>query len=156
MDFIVRDDHARDLVERAEWGPLAQEYYDECASNPVRAAPSLDMDKLHAMEDCGVARVLGVYVERTDGRYLVGAAYFILGPSLYEADKIDAVCEFIFVRKAWRRGSLGLRLMREIESRAAEQGARGVTYSAPVGGPLVRLCAALGMKRTHEVFFKPV
>lgn len=148
----IRPTTVRELMDAPGWQELSHEYFEECADKNLGTELNFDMDRLRDMEAYRIATVLAMF----DGRELLGLTYLIESPSLYEKGAKVYTCEFIFLRKKYRTGARGLRLMAAAEDWAKAQGASGVYYSAISRSVMEKLCIARRMKLTHAIFYKPL
>lgn len=124
-----------------------KEYAEECG-DPALGQPHVQFDLLRDLDAEGSLKCVVVL---DDGRLVGCAALRFSRSSHYSAPLASS--EAMYLRKPWRRGANGLRLLRMLGKVAAEGGASGVVFSPPAGSSFSKLLARLGMKHTHDVFW---
>jgi predicted GNAT superfamily acetyltransferase len=85
------------------------------------------------LEDKGTLLSLGVF---DDDGSLIGYSINILAPNLHYGDVMMCQNDVLFLREDHRKGTLGLRLMRETESQAKARGAEVMVWHAKPGSNL--------------------
>lgn len=90
------------------------------------------------MESLGRCFCVGVF----DGEDMVGFAALLLNEHPHYSTNIG-VCDAIFIKREFRKGPVGLRLIRKVRELAKEKGAPGVYFSAPANSRLSILFARL-------------
>jgi GNAT superfamily N-acetyltransferase len=85
---------------------------------------------------------------------LVGYSICVLLPHLHYQDVLYAQHDILFVRKGYRRGTLGTRLISETEAAARERGAYCVMMHAKPGTTLEKLLPKLGYQTEETHFVK--
>lgn len=131
---------------------LCDEYRAESLRNPhmLGALPDRDGYARMVEVDAGMLFPLGVFV---DGE-LVGLCAVMVTPVLHFGGKRIATTETLFVAQAHRAGGLGLRLLREAEAVAVEQGAQGLYVSCPDGSRLQQILPRVGYTVTNQIFYR--
>ncbi len=145
---VVRTTFA-ELRQMKGFDDLVREYGDELASGEFgETAP--DLDSYQALEDAGDLLVLAV-VERG---HLVGGAFLMVTESNHYANPIVTV-ESLYLRRKWRKGRAGLKLLNAIKKTSYEIGADGAGFSVIPGTRFERLCLLLGFKLLRNVYWCP-
>lgn len=137
----------RDLHAHPDWDAWEDEYIAETASEAV-PQPGAQCSRYETLDDQGALVCLGV----VDGERLAGVAMLLVHRSSHYPFPIVAT-DAIYLRKPWRKGALGLELLRAMKGAAIAEGAFGLTFQAPPGSQLDKLCGALGMTHTHNIYW---
>lgn len=121
---------------RLESPGLLKEHYDELTKDKevIRLAPA--WDKYYTLERTGHLLALAA---RDDEGWLVGYAVFTVGNPLHYTLNTTATNDVLFLRQEHRKGSLGLRLIREAEAALKTYGVQKVLWRAKLGTPLHKL-----------------
>jgi GNAT superfamily N-acetyltransferase len=146
--LVIRPVSVDEVFDAEAFKTLRDEYEAEASRDHALRGREPDREGYAALVQAGLMAVLGAFV---DGR-LVGVATVLFSPVLHAGGKLIAVTETLFVRRAYRAGGVGLRLLRAAEAVAAEHGAEGLYVSAPADGVLERVLPRLGYRKTNTVF----
>jgi len=146
--MIVRCDfHA--LKEDPDFQVLHDAYAAESAITGM-PTPKADLAAYESYESLGFMTTFCAY---TDNR-LVGVLIMLLADLPHYGKRV-ATTESFFVLKEFRSTGAGLRLLREAERYAKQNGAVGFLVSAPEGGKLAKVMSASSeYKPSNRVFFK--
>lgn len=126
---------------------LVEEYSAETANKAI-GSPMVQFDRYRQLEYTG-----SLYcVVALDKAKVVGVAGLLVAQSQHYAFPIVAV-ESFYLRKAWRKGRAGLRLLKEIKETTWKLGAPGCSFMAPPDSSLDHLCSLLGMTHTHNAYW---
>lgn len=128
----------------AEW---QSEYIEETANTNIGVA-SGQIARYLELEAKGQLLCMAAL----DGEELVGGVILLVTQSRHYAFPMIGVDSF-YLRKPWRKGDIGLRLMRFVKETAVKEGAPGFMFMAPPDGPLDRLCRLRGMAHTHNAYW---
>jgi GNAT superfamily N-acetyltransferase len=113
----------------ADLGPLFAEQQAEVGEDRAIGLPLVpdpDVERYTMLDDTGMTLALGVF----DGDEIVGYSNNVLSGSLHYRGLIVCQNDAIYLRSDYRRGTLGLRLMRETERLARERGADMIVWHA--------------------------
>ena len=113
----------------ADLGPLFAEQQAEVGEDRAIGLPLVpdpDVERYTMLDDTGMTLALGVF----DGDEIVGYTNSLISPSLHYRDVTICQNDAIYLRSDYRRGTLGLRLMRETERLARERGADMIVWHA--------------------------
>lgn len=128
---------------------VVREYSEELAVREFgKVAPAFE--SYGALEDAGKLLVLAA-VERG---FLVGGAFLLITEAYHYANPIVTV-DSLYLRKKWRRGRTGLKLLNAVKKTAYEIGADGVGFSVPPGTRFEKLCRLLGFKHLSSIYWCP-
>ena len=109
----------------------------------------VDKDGYYALEADGDASLL--VAESCD--CIVGFAVICRGVHLHYSKGV-AVLETLFLDPAFRRGGLGIKLIRAAQKLAKDKGFEFMTASAPVGSRRNKLYARMGLATDVDYLFK--
>lgn len=143
----VRSCSFREAEASSGFCELVAEYARETSSTEI-AEPKVQFERYHQLDEAGVLRFLGVF----DREKLVGCAILTINETQHYDFPLVAV-ESIYLRKDYRRGRAGLKLMRLIKDTVVLVGAPGCTFMAPPSSALDSLCSLLGMVHTHNCYW---
>jgi GNAT superfamily N-acetyltransferase len=110
--------------------------------NPVQ-------DTYRLLQDAGALKLICAYMADE----LVGFIFVLTSVNPHYAVNLSAI-ESYFVASTHRSSGAGLRLLREAEKLAAEQGAAAILVSAPTGGRLAEVMPRVGYRETNRIFFR--
>lgn len=124
----------------AEMAPLLRKHWSEIATHRDRIPLDPDFPRYAKLDALG--RILCL-TARLDGR-LIGYSVFVLTRPGHYKSTLSALNDVIYVDPAYRKGSVGVRLIRETEKRLADVGVVKVTWHAKPGTQLAALLQRLG------------
>ena len=136
-----------ELFHAEGFSDLVNEYTQETANKAI-GDPMVQYERYRKLEYTGNLFCIAAY----DEGKVVGVVGLLLAESQHYPFPIVAV-ESFYLRKAWRKGVTGLRLLKEIKKTAWTLGAPGCSFMAPPGSSLDKLCEPLGMVHTHNAFW---
>jgi len=137
-----------DLFACPEITELLQEYADQ--SSNTELPPANPQQEIYMrMEEAGFFHVIAAF----RGRELIGFAAVVVAVLPHYGVPV-ATMESIFVRNRHRHYGAGIKLVREAENLAREQGAKGLLVTAPAGGRLSLVMPKIGYRKTNTVFFR--
>ncbi|MGL4666327.1 MAG: GNAT family N-acetyltransferase, partial [Saezia sp.] len=84
---------------------------------------------------------------------MVGYACALLAPNLHYG-YLMGVNDVVFVRESYRYKGYGLRLMREMEKKVGERGARFMVWQAKLGSSLNKILPRLGYRAEEVNYIK--
>ncbi len=135
------------LVSHPEFQAWVDEYGEECRAEGV-GAPGFYPEKYAEVAKSGQLRILAAL----DGDRLAGAAALrVVEAAHYDAPLVST--DAIYLRRDWRKGGAGLRLLHAMRDLAKQEGAHGLVFMAPPGSSLDKLCERLGMVNTHKTYW---
>lgn len=105
---------------------LLQEHRDELATDKARMVLKPDADTYQALDQTGSLMTIAAY--RDDE--LIGYSANLVSRNLHYSDLMQCQNDVLFITKAERKGSTGLRLIAETEKRAKERGAQIMLWHA--------------------------
>lgn len=126
---------------------LWHEYRDEAAYTAERLEP--DFEHYKALEASGCFDITGVF---DDDGSLIGFFTLILSRLPHFKAQLLASTETLFLSKSARKGSAGVRVIRQVQKRARELGASSLLVGTQAGSRGEKLCEALGFVRQNVVW----
>lgn len=129
------------------FGDFVREYIEETASAETGTAELQD-DRYVELSQKGELRCIAV----VDDGVLAGAAVLLVTKSQHYPFPIIAT-ESLYLRKPWRKGRLGLDLLGAMKALAVREGSPGLTFMAPPGGKLDRICRVLKMPLIRNLYW---
>ena len=124
----------------ADLGPLFAEQQAEIGEDHAIGLPLVpepDLERYEMLDEIGMGMALGVF----DGDEIVGYSSNIVAPSLHYRGLTVCQNDAIYLHSAYRRGTLGLRLIRETERFARERGAGIIVWQCKPNTSLHALLA---------------
>ena len=112
----------------AEAGPMLEKHYQEIEDHH-NTPLDIDVDKYRAVEQMQNLRLFTV---RNDGE-LVGYAIFILMEHMHSKDRILAVSDALFLAPEWRKGRIGVNIIKFSDKLLAQEGVDVVWRNVTVG-----------------------
>lgn len=137
-----------DKIERVP--ALLDEHWHESARNKHLMVLKPDVPRYQALEAAGALLSLVAYV----GEEIVGYSVNIVSPHLHYADLLCAHNDVLFVAKAYRESSLGLKLIRDTERMAKARGAHLMLWHAKEATTLASILPKMGCKVQEIIFSK--
>lgn len=126
---------------------LWHEYRDEAAYTAETAEP--DFAHYQALEDTGRFDITGVF---DDDGSLIGFFTLILSMLPHFKAQLLASTETLYLSKHSRKGSAGVRVIKQMQQRAKELGATTLLIGTRSGTRGERLCEVMGFERQNTVW----
>lgn len=143
----IRELTYRELEASRGFAEVVAEYKDE-TSNPAIGSPTVQFERYRELDALGTLKCLGAFEEGE----LVGLVGVMLARSQHYPFPIASI-ESFYLRKAFRKGTNGLRLIRAAKELVKKQGAPGLVFMTPPGTNYERVCQRLGMIPTHIAYW---
>lgn len=143
----VRELPFTELEANLGFKELVAEYIAE-TSNPAVPNAQPMIERYRLMNELGTLRAIGAF----DGDIVVGLCGVLVAQSQHHPFPICSM-ESFFLRKAWRKGSNGLRLLNKAKEITKDVGAPGLAIMTPPQGNYNELCKTLGMVHTHNAWW---
>lgn len=132
---------------RTHWHDLQVEYIEDTA-NPVIGKAEAQTERYIETDKAGQLKCIGLF----DGEELAGLCLMLVAPSNHYPFPIVSV-EGLYLRRRWRKGANGLRMLNLAKRVARELGAPGLVFMAPPGSTLETICERLGAINTHKAYW---
>lgn len=136
-----------ELFHACGFEELVNEYCTETANKAI-GTPQMQVERYSLLDQAGTLHCIAAF----DKNQVVGLAGLIVTDSQHYAFPIVGVDSF-YLRKEWRKGATGLKLLREVKRTAFGLGSPGCTFMAPPDSELDKLCFLLGMTNTHKAYW---
>lgn len=118
-----------------ESAELLIEHREELATDKAIMVLKPDFERYLALEDAGVLMVIAAY----RGPRMVGYSVNLVTNNLHYADLVMCQNDVLFLTKSERKGTAGLRLIRETQRRGKAAGAKVMLWHAKPGTNLDKL-----------------
>lgn len=125
------------------------EHWLEIAKNKELMALAPDLERYSLLEEAGSLITLYAY-DRDDN--IIGYSVNIISPHLHYKELITAYNDLLYVKKEYRKGSVGIRLISETERVCRNSGAEIILFHAKEQTSLAGILPRKGYK-THEIIF---
>jgi hypothetical protein len=119
---------------------LLEAHYQELTLHKEVVKLNVDWEKYSLMEKRGMLMSIGVF----EDSILVGYSVFILADHAHYKDMLVASNDVLFLREDKRKGSLGVRLVRESEARLHAKGVTKILWHCKYGTVLGKLLKHMG------------
>lgn len=148
VDANIQQSNVREMRQHAD--KLFAEHYEEIARNKhiMQLAPNWDLYERLEKGD------LLLIISAWDEAKLVGYSVSFLSHHLHYRHLLYAQNDVLFVSKEYRRGKLGLALIRETENLARQRGAKLMLWHAKQGTALDALMPRLKYQVQDIVYSK--
>lgn len=110
--------------------------------------PEIQFDRYKELNATGSIKCVGAF----EAGELVGLAHVSFARSQHYPFPIASI-ESFYLRKAFRKGMNGLKLLRAVKKMVKAAGAPGLVFMAPPGSDYDKLCERLGMLHTHNAWW---
>lgn len=114
----------------------------------------LDMN-LDAYSNLCNSGMLKLFTCRDNGR-LVGYAMFILSPNLHHKTKVTAFEDIYFLKKEYRQGWVGLKLLKYTEQCLTQLGVHQILFTTKLEHDHSKIFERLGYTDLEKVYYKIV
>lgn len=138
----------RDCIKEIEL--LFKDHYDEVEKDQAIVEFDPDIDMLFLLEDQDILKLFTV----RDGIELAGYYLSLITPSINNKNTIQSTEIGFFIKKGNRSASLGLKLLRYVESQLTVIGVDCLLASTKVNYPCDPLFIRVGMKLNERQYIK--
>jgi GNAT superfamily N-acetyltransferase len=135
---------------KADIIPLLEDHWEEIALNKGKIKLNPDWEAYHNLED---ANVLRIFTARDNGT-LVGYFVVFCKAHLHYVDHIFAFNDILFLKKEYRKGFTGAKLMKFAEKCLKEDGVSVVVVNTKRHKPFDKLLEWLGYNQTENIYTK--
>lgn len=111
-----------------------------------------DVEMVRRLQDAGLLFVLAAF----DDDELIGYSSAMVIPHTYNPAIICCNSDALFVRRPWRKTSIGARLIAETERVGAQRGAVRMLWHTRAGTPLAAMLAKRGYEPADVVVMKGI
>lgn len=142
---FAQEDGKRILVEGM---PLFQEHWREIATHQdIELAPHVA-----AYEAAADSGSLKAFTARADSYKLIGYAVYFVNPSLHYMNSLQAAQDILFVRKEYRRGTVGMRLIAYADEQLRRMGVQVVYQHVKAAHNFGPLLERLGYQHVEHIY----
>lgn len=124
--------------------------YEEELPLPFKLKP--DFEQYQNLENLGALLI----ITARENEELLGYFVMTLSPNLNEAGQLIAFGVTLFLRKEFRKGLLGVRLIKKGEEVAKQKGAKCVMIASQEISPIDKLLTLRGYSPTERIFAKRI
>ena len=150
-DITIQQERLADCLE--EFIALIPYHYDEvCIFDKTKTKLKPDWSVYFEMEITGRFFMMTC---RKDGK-MIGYYTSFLVPHTHYKDRIVSQSDTIFIKKEYRKGLIGLKLIRLAEEKLREIGVNIITLRVKTDGRLHRLMDRLEYKPFDTTYFKEI
>ena len=144
----IRKESFREIWPEAR--DLLEQHYKEIGLYNSKVVFDPDVERYESLCDAGALYIVAVRVEGT----LVGyCANFITQSLHYKATK-SCINDVFYIHPDYRKGFLGVRLIKEMESLMKEEGVNVLMFNFKTYAPLDSLFSRLGWDFSEKVYTK--
>ena len=129
---------------------LFDEHYQEIGNDPNSVELNPDYDAYSLLEENNSLHLVTV---RSEG-LLVGYYLSVISPMLHFKHIINAYNDAIFVKKEYRKGTVGYKLIKKSLKLLEDMGVNCVTLHTKTKQPFDKLCEKLGMTCVERNYVK--
>lgn len=145
--FETREISYRVESESPGFQETVAEYLAE-TQNPGIGSPEIQFDRYKELNAAGSLKCVGAF----EAEELVGLAHVTFARSQHYPFPIASI-ESFYLRKAFRKGTNGLKFLNAVKKMVKASGAPGLVFMAPPGSGYDKLCEKLGMLHTHNAWW---
>lgn len=131
-------------------GAMFEAHWREIALNKQLMALSPDLDAYGALESSGKLFTLCAH----EGGSLIGYSVNFIANHIHYSDLLVATNDALYIAPEYRRGGIGIKLIRQTEIAARELGARMMSWHAKENTALCALMARKGYGVQDIIFTK--
>ena len=129
---------------------LLEMHYDEIALNKDKIKLNPDWESYHTLEELGK---LSIFTVRDNGK-LVGYFVLLVSNSLHYADHVYAINDIIYVHPDYRKGFLGIRLIKFAESCLKKDGVSIIMINTTMHKDFGKILSRIGYNPIETVHSK--
>jgi L-amino acid N-acyltransferase YncA len=130
--------------------PLWPEHYDEIAVQKDRMPMRPDVAAYQALDTAGRLQIV---VARDDGR-MIGYVLSVIRPHLHYADVLTGYEDAYFLSKPYRKGMIGVKLLREAVRHMQAVGVHKAFFMTKVALDMGPIFERMGFTKTDVVYSK--
>lgn len=129
---------------------LIEMHWEDIALNKDRIKLNPDWERYHALEEAGAFKI---FTARSDDK-LVGYFAVLVDYNPHYKDHLFAVNDVIYLHPDYRKGLVGLKLIKFAEECLKEDGVSVLTINTKVHKPFDKLLSRLGFGLAERVYSK--
>jgi GNAT superfamily N-acetyltransferase len=149
---VLKIDYQQEFLNqvRSDAEPLIKLHWDEIALNQDKIKLNPDWEAYQKLED---DNRLKIFTAR-NGKQLVGYFVVILGANIHYKDHIFASNDIIYLHKDYRKGFVGIRLIKFAEKCLKDDGVSVLLINTKIHRPFDKLLERLKFKPIERVYSK--
>lgn len=149
---MLKIDYQQEFLNqvRPDAEPLIKLHWDEIALNQDKIKLNPDWEAYQKLED---DNRLKIFTAR-NGKQLVGYFVVILGANIHYKDHIFASNDIIYLHKDYRKGFVGIRLIKFAEKCLKDDGVSVLLINTKIHRPFDKLLERLKFKPIERVYSK--
>ena len=149
---MLKIDYQQEFLNqvRSDAEPLIKLHWDEIALNQDKIKLNPDWEAYQKLED---DNRLKIFTARS-GKQLVGYFVVILGANIHYKDHIFASNDIIYLHKDYRKGFVGIRLIKFAEKCLKDDGVSVLLINTKIHRPFDKLLERLKFKPIERVYSK--
>jgi len=149
---VLKIDYQQEFLNqvRSDAEPLIKLHWDEIALNQDKIKLNPDWEAYQKLED---DNRLKIFTARS-GKQLVGYFVVILGANIHYKDHIFASNDIIYLHKDYRKGFVGIRLIKFAEKCLKDDGVSVLLINTKIHRPFDKLLERLKFKPIERVYSK--
>ncbi len=149
---MLKIDYQQEFLNqvRSDAEPLIKLHWDEIALNQDKIKLNPDWEAYQKLED---DNRLKIFTAR-NGKQLVGYFVVILGANIHYKDHIFASNDIIYLHKDYRKGFVGIRLIKFAEKCLKDDGVSVLLINTKIHRPFDKLLERLKFKPIERVYSK--
>lgn len=149
---MLKIDYQQEFLNqvRSDAGPLIKLHWDEIALNQDKIKLNPDWEAYQKLED---DNRLKIFTAR-NGKQLVGYFVVILGANIHYKDHVFASNDIIYLHKDYRKGFVGIRLIKFAEKCLKDDGVSVLLINTKIHRPFDKLLERLKFKPIERVYSK--
>jgi GNAT superfamily N-acetyltransferase len=129
---------------------LLKMHYNEIALNKDKIKLNPDWESYEKLEELGK---LSIFTVRDNGK-LVGYFVLLVSTSLHYVDHVYAISDIIYVHPDYRKGFLGVRLLKFAERCLKKDGVSIVMVNTKIHKPFGKILSRIGYNPIETVYSK--
>ena len=131
---------------------LFEDHWDEVASHKEIRSLNIHLEAYKQLNDLNLLICIGAFEDDV----IVGYSVNFLAVDLHDCTKVISQNDAIYVDPKYRKGSVGIKLIKAIEKESADRGATFVNWHAKVNTPLDHVLEKLGYGVKEIIYAKEV
>lgn len=149
---MLKIDYQQEFLNqvRSDAEPLIKLHWDEIALNQDKIKLNPDWEAYQKLED---DNRLKIFTAR-NGKQLVGYFVVLLGANIHYKDHIFASNDIIYLHKDYRKGFVGIRLIKFAEKCLKDDGVSVLLINTKIHRPFDKLLERLKFKPIERVYSK--
>lgn len=146
--ITFQEEKLKDFLE--ELKPLLYDHWSEIAQDKEQVPLDPDYQKYFELEKQGILHTVTV----RDGDTLIGYCLSFIVPHIHYKSTIMAMNDILYVKPSYRKGSIGIRLIKIVEEKLKERGVFKTIYHIKTNHDVGKLFEKLGYTFFEKMYGK--